>query len=209
MAAPRDTLTDEPLFSRANIDRLLQLVADVAHRHALDPAEAIERLEHGAAAAPPRPATASNIRLGEFVDRLRKLRMKRNEALGLHIFRDPAWDMLLDLFAAHERGQKLSVSSLCCGSGVPQTTALRTVQRLEKQGVIEREGDPHDLRRSWVRATPKALSGVATMAGLFAEAVLASTDPQRPAMVQRVRLTEDDLKRFQYSEPDPVTDQSD
>lgn len=116
--------------------------------------------------------------------------MKRNEALGVHIFRDPAWDMLLDLFAAKERGQQLSVSSLCCGSGVPQSTALRTVQRLEEQGVIEREGDPNDLRRSWVRASPEVLSGIATMAGLFAEALLASTEPQEPA------TTEADLGQF-------------
>jgi hypothetical protein len=33
--------------------------------------------------------------------------------------------MLLELFAAHESGRCVSISSLCYASGVPPTTALR------------------------------------------------------------------------------------
>jgi hypothetical protein len=62
--------------------------------------------------------------------------------------------------------------------------------------MIVREGDPNDLRRSWVRASPDVLSGIATMAGLFAEAVMASADPQRPALVNPLRLTDRDLDLF-------------
>ena len=174
-------MAGEPLFSPNDISRLFQLVADIADRGELHPAEVIEQLEHRAVASRPAvPATASGIRLGEFVDRLRRIRMKRNEVIGAQLFRDPAWDMLLDLFAAHELGQRVSVSALCFASGVPQSTALRTVQRLEDRGLLEREGDPEDLRRSWVRATPNVLSGIATMAGLFAEAVMASAEPKPP-----------------------------
>ena len=181
MAPARNSITGEPLFSPNDISRLFQLVADIADRGEMDPAEVIEQLEHRAAAcSPPSSAVAGEIRLGEFVDRLRRIRMKRNEVIGAQLFRDPAWDMLLDLFAAHELGQRVSVSALCYSSGVPQSTALRTVQRLEERGLITREGDPEDLRRSWVRATPNVLTGIATMAGLFAEAVMASAEPTPP-----------------------------
>lgn len=183
MATARNSLTGEPLFSPADISRLFQLVADIADRGEMHPAEVIEQLEHRAVASrPPEPAVAGGIRLGELVDRLRRIRMKRNEVIGAQLFRDPAWDMLLDLFAAHELGQRVSVSALCFASGVPQSTALRTVQRLEERGLVEREGDPDDLRRSWVRATPNVLSGIATMAGLFTEAVLASAEPTPPRL---------------------------
>jgi DNA-binding MarR family transcriptional regulator len=198
MMASRTALSGEPLFSPNDIARLFQLVSDIADRGDLDPSEVIERLEHGAAVpAPDRdPSTIHGIRMGEYVERMRRLRLKRNEVIGAQLFRDPAWDMLLDLFASHERGEQLSMVALAHGSGVPQSTALRTIQRLEEKGMIVREGDPNDLRRSWVRAAPEVLSGIATMAGLFAEAVMASAEPQRPAMVNPPQLTDRDLELF-------------
>jgi DNA-binding MarR family transcriptional regulator len=198
MMASRNSLNGEPLFSPNDIARLFQLVSDIADRGDLDPSEVIEQLEHGAAASPPErdPATAYGLRMGEYVERMRRLRLKRNEVIGAQLFRDPAWDMLLDLYASHERGEQVSMVALAHASGVPQSTALRTLQRLEEMGMIVREGDPNDLRRSWVRAAPEVLSGIATMAGLFAEAVMASADPQGPAMVNAVQLTERDLELF-------------
>jgi DNA-binding MarR family transcriptional regulator len=198
MMASRNSLNGEPLFSPNDIARLFQLVSDIADRAELDPSEVIEQLEHGVAAPQQERSTATSygIRMGEYVERMRRLRLKRNQVIGAQLFRDPAWDMLLDLFASHERGERVSVIALALASGVPQSTALRTIQRLEDKGMIVREGDPDDLRRSWVRAAPEVLSGIATMAGLFAEAVMASADPQRPAMVNAVQLTEQDLELF-------------
>jgi hypothetical protein len=197
MSAARSPSSVEPLFSPNDIARLFQLVTDIADRRHLDPSEVIERLEHGIAAPEEcQPAAAYDLRMGEYVDRMRRLRLKRNEIVGGQLFRDPAWDMLLDLFVAHERGEQVSMVALALASGVPQSTALRTLQRLEEKEMIVREGDPNDLRRSWVRASPDVLSGIATMAGLFAETVMASADPQRPAMVNPLQLTDRDLDLF-------------
>ncbi|MEA3017303.1 MAG: hypothetical protein QOI38_2025 [Sphingomonadales bacterium] len=63
------------------------------------------------------------------------------------IFADPAWDMLLDLFACHLEGEKVCVSDACIAAGVPTTTALRWVNRLEEAGLVERRPDPEDSRR--------------------------------------------------------------
>jgi len=197
MVQTRSSPTGEPLFSPNDIARLFRLVTDIADRRHLDPSEVIENLEHDLTA--PLPAAVSDaggIRLADYVDRMRRLRLKRNEIIGAPLFRDPAWDMLLDLFVSDERGEQVSMVALALASGVPQSTALRTIQRLEEQGLIVREGDPDDLRRSWVRATPEVLSGIATMAGLFAEAVTASANPQRPAMVNPIELTGRDLDYF-------------
>ena len=39
---------------------------------------------------------------GRLARRLLEARRKREEMLGADLFRDPAWDILLDLFLAHE-----------------------------------------------------------------------------------------------------------
>ena len=180
------------MFNTSDISRLFQLVADIVDREGLTVSEAIERLRPGATAAPA-PNSAHGIRLGDFVRRLRKIRMKRNEMMGTQMFRDPAWDMMLDLYAAHDRGEKVSVSALCYASGVPQSTALRAVQRLEEQGMIERAGDPEDLRRSWVSASPEVLAGIAALAAMFAEAVIASAKPSNPVVADPSYDEFDDL----------------
>lgn len=196
MVHPRHT-SGELLFSPNDIARLFRLVSDIADQRHLEPSEVIDRLEHGVKSAVPRPsAAADQLPLGVIVDRMRRLRLQRNELMGAQLFRDPAWDMLLDLFSSHDRGERVSVIALTLSSGVPQSTALRTIQRLEEKGLIVREGDPDDLRRSWVRASPEVLTGIATMTGLFADAVLASAEPPRPVMVTPVELTGEDLERF-------------
>jgi len=84
-------------------------------------------------------------------------RRRRIEAFGDDtLFGEPAWDILLDLFVAGERGKRVAVTSACIGSGVPSTTALRWLNVLELRGMVEREDDNHDARRSFVRLTPKA-----------------------------------------------------
>lgn len=84
-------------------------------------------------------------------------RRRRVEAFGDDtLFGEPAWDILLDLFVAGERGKRVAVTSACIGSGVPSTTALRWLNVLELRGMVEREDDNHDARRSFVRLTTKA-----------------------------------------------------
>jgi hypothetical protein len=84
-------------------------------------------------------------------------RRRRAEVFGDEtLFGEPAWDILLDLFVAGERGKRVAVTSACIGSGVPSTTALRWLNVLELRGLIEREDDNSDARRSFVRLTAKA-----------------------------------------------------
>lgn len=76
------------------------------------------------------------------------------------LFGEPAWDMMLDIFVHQSRGERLGVFSLCQASGVAQSTALRWVGSLERQGLIIRENDPNDARRSFVKLTPSAFERV-------------------------------------------------
>lgn len=85
---------------------------------------------------------------------LYNLRRKRDSALGSRrIFGEPAWDILLDLYIASKRGMEIQVSSVCIEAGVPSTTILRWIARLEKEGLLYRKADRGDARRRFVRLT--------------------------------------------------------
>jgi DNA-binding MarR family transcriptional regulator len=95
--------------------------------------------------------------LGDLALRTYRERRRRNEIFADDtLFGEPAWDILLDLFVAGEKNKRVAVTSACIGSGVPSTTALRWLNVLELRGLVEREDDNQDARRSFVRLTPKA-----------------------------------------------------
>lgn len=79
-----------------------------------------------------------------------KARAARRHLFDKHLFADPAWDMLLELYALKCEGVRVSVSKLSVAANVPGTTALRWIDKLDEQGLIERTDDPLDGRRVWV-----------------------------------------------------------
>ncbi len=76
-----------------------------------------------------------------------KMRRVRDRFFDGELFADPAWDMLLELYASELGQQRLSVGCLCVGAAVPATTALRWISTLENKGLVERRADPLDARR--------------------------------------------------------------
>lgn len=97
-----------------------------------------------------------------------KARAWRSRIIGEDLFADPAWDMLLDLYAAHLDSKTVSVSSACHASNVPYTTALRWVTALHARQLVARESDPEDGRRVYLSLTPKAVSMIETYFSRFA-----------------------------------------
>lgn len=89
--------------------------------------------------------------------RARRLRAQYFEA---ELFADPAWDMLLDLYASALERRQVSVSSLCIAAAVPPTTALRWISTLNEAGLFERHADPSDRRRAYIALSPKGLAGM-------------------------------------------------
>lgn len=131
--------------------RIIDLVASVPASRLLD-----------------QPVTEKDIRV------MLKLRRNRGQFFDGELFADPAWDMLLELYAAKLGQQKISVGSLCLGAAVPGTTALRWITMLEGKGLIERKADPMDGRRFYL-----SLSG----AGLDAMASYFKTVPDRTPFI--------------------------
>ncbi|WP_428628731.1 hypothetical protein [Sphingopyxis sp.] len=82
-------------------------------------------------------------------ERIRQRRL-REQKFSADLFSDPAWDMMLDLYAAQQEGGDVSVSSLCIAAAVPATTALRWIKRLTDEGWLVREDDTRDQRRTYL-----------------------------------------------------------
>lgn len=82
------------------------------------------------------------------------------------LFADPAWDMLLDLTAAHGEGRQVSVTSLCIAAEVPATTALRWLKQMVDTGIFRRIADESDRRRAFIALSDRSLEA---MARYFAE----------------------------------------
>lgn len=93
-------------------------------------------------------------------------RRKRETAFGKDLFADPAWDMLLELYWAELTSRQVSTTELCIGSAVPPTTALRWIEKLERDAWIVRKHDHLDARRLWVALAPR---GAETMNRYFDE----------------------------------------
>lgn len=94
------------------------------------------------------------------IRRLLKLRASRNDIFGERLFHDPAWDILLELYAAGLAGKNETVSNICIASGVPSTTAIRWIRHLEENGWIFRTDDADDGRRCFLFLTRKAEAAI-------------------------------------------------
>jgi DNA-binding MarR family transcriptional regulator len=94
------------------------------------------------------------------IERLLMVRRKREQFFGSALFADPAWDILLALYAAELRQHRLSVSNLEAETGVPPTTVLRWINTLETKGLVCRTDDPRDARRVFVALTADAVTAM-------------------------------------------------
>lgn len=77
-------------------------------------------------------------------------RRLRDQFFRGELFADPAFDMLLDLYAARLENSRVAVSSLCIAAAVPATTALRWIKALTDKGLFVRTADPQDGRRVYI-----------------------------------------------------------
>jgi len=89
-----------------------------------------------------------------------KARAARLKFFNEQLFADPAWDMLLELYALKCEGLRVSVSKLSLAAGVPCTTALRWIDKLEAEELLFRRDDPLDGRRIWVEISDKGLEAM-------------------------------------------------
>lgn len=121
-------------------------------------------LEVPAAGAPrqreePAPET-SEAAVRSALDYLSALRRLRQESSTLANLDEPSWTILLEVYRADITGRRLSVSKLCAMDEASQTTAWRRIRSMEEEGLLLRDQDPADARRSFVMLTESATKAV-------------------------------------------------
>jgi hypothetical protein len=119
---------------------------------------------------------ALRLRPNEFalVETIVRARRQREQLFDSNLFADPAWDMLLDLYAAHLEQRPMTVSSLCAAASAPTTTALRYVKLLVGSGLIARTPSETDQRVTHVELTAPALARMKAFFGRVAELLSAA-----------------------------------
>lgn len=79
------------------------------------------------------------------------------------VFRDSAWDMMLELFIADQQNRPICVKELILVSGETATSALRRIDRLESAELLRRRTDPADHRRLAVTLTQRGTDAMTAM----------------------------------------------
>lgn len=152
----RDRLRDPARDDHDRLHRLreeLTRIADLLSRLAADDPSSDAVADRSISYAGP-PATTS-ITAAD-IRKIIRARRLRDAQFAAGLFEDPAWDILLDLYAAHLEGARVSVSSLCIAAAVAPTTALRWIARLSDSGLLERHPDPSDRRRAYLGLSDNA-----------------------------------------------------
>lgn len=150
---------------RSEVERISRMLARMSYEgRSADasrepPSPFIEDHVHAAArsyhAGPNSDYSGPTVTAREVRQVIRQRRL-REELFDADLFADPAWDMLLDLYAAKLDRSRVSVSSLCIAAAVPATTALRWIKTLTDSGLFERHADIHDARRIFVQLSDGA-----------------------------------------------------
>jgi CheY-like chemotaxis protein/DNA-binding MarR family transcriptional regulator len=102
--------------------------------------------------------SADDLRL--FIRSLVKSRHTRAKFFNPDLFAGPAWDILIDLAEAALHNHSVPTSSACAGTNAPLSTALRYVNQLVDAGLVRRQIDPVDKRRTLLELEPQALASM-------------------------------------------------
>jgi hypothetical protein len=91
-----------------------------------------------------------------WADRLYDERRRRDALFPDGLFGEPAWDLLLAMFLAREKGQAMILCKAYKAAGVSDTTGRRLLDRMEAEGLITRRRAPRSRKMRIVELTDMA-----------------------------------------------------
>lgn len=72
---------------------------------------------------------------------------------GNGLFADSCWNMCLDIYICGLKDEQVTVSAIAHSSGIPMTTAMRYINVMAEQGLLEKSSNPADNRMVFVAAS--------------------------------------------------------
>ena len=110
-----------------------------------------------AALAGPEKAQTKRGQTRLWTERVYSERRRRDALFPDGIFGEPAWDFLLALFTAHDKGETMILCEAYRAAHVSDTTGRRLLDQLEKEGLISRRRAPDSRKTRLVELTPDAV----------------------------------------------------
>lgn len=100
---------------------------------------------------------AAGVSLRAVAERLYSERRRRAEYFPVGLFGEPAWDLLLALFIAHEDGRELDLADAYKAADVEPGAGPALLQRLEASGLVARCRRQGDEVHQSLRLTDRAV----------------------------------------------------
>ena len=109
--------------------------------------------------------TVDDLDLCAFAGKLREWSHKKASMLGTQngLFTDPCWLMCLDIYVCDLKQEKVSITAVAHGSEIPMTTAIRYLNALVADGLVEKTVNPDDSRMAFVSLTDEARDRISTL----------------------------------------------
>ena len=92
-------------------------------------------------------------------------RRARESEFGRDLFSDPAWDMLLELLAAHLGDRRVTLCDLARSIAIPTSTARRWAAALAEHDLVIFPGEPREEGLAFVDLS---LAGASAMKRMMA-----------------------------------------
>ena len=92
------------------------------------------------------------------IESILQVRRKRAELFGAGLFSDPAWDILLELFAAELGKRKIGLADLA--PIAPRSTLARWLAKLEEMSLVVCDVDPLQPEHFWVALSRDCLAKI-------------------------------------------------
>lgn len=83
------------------------------------------------------------------------------------MFGEPAWDILLMLYASEHSSGRLTISRLAEWVETPLTTVVRWVNFLEEEGLVRRQAHPTDRRTVFINLREKGRAALDAYLGMI------------------------------------------
>lgn len=91
------------------------------------------------------------------------VRRGREALFGRYLFADPAWDIILELYAAKLGNRQLSAAELARAIGLPQSVITRWLAVLTNARLVTRDNVEHGSGEGGVRLTEEAAAKFARL----------------------------------------------
>lgn len=96
----------------------------------------------------------SNVDLRLMARQIYNSRLDRGKFFNSDLLSEAVWNMLLAVYSLSRPSQPLTESELARAADCPYSTALRWIESMIEENLIERCKHPDDMRATYVRLTP-------------------------------------------------------